>query len=459
MGRAVGADQAAAVEREQHRQVLDRDVVDQLVVAALQEGRVDRADRLQSLAGQTRGERDRVLLGDADVEVALGEALRELDQAGALAHRRRDRDDLRIGCSGFAQPLAEDLRVAWRAGGLLAREGAGHRVELGDAVVLDRIELGGVETLALDRDQVQQLRTPGVLQALEGGAEGVEIVAVHRAVVAEAERFEDRARLLEMRFVVVVGGRSQLVRRVDAELAQQARGMVAHRADVLGDRHVVIVVDHEQVELEVPGVVERLEGHAGGHAAVADHGDDAALLVLDAHRRGHAGGGGDRGRGVADAEGVVLALGAVAERREAAEAADRLQALAAPGEHLVRIGLVTDVPDQAVVRRVEAAVQRDRQLDGTEIGGEVTADAAQRLDQIAAHFNGQRRQLGCRQPAQLVRGVDASEQRVSGDVGHGKSMRPAPFWCDQTRIIAEAAPDVAPRKSRPQRARRRIASV
>jgi hypothetical protein len=35
--RAVGADQAGAVEREDDRQVLDRDIVDQLVVGALQE--------------------------------------------------------------------------------------------------------------------------------------------------------------------------------------------------------------------------------------------------------------------------------------------------------------------------------------------------------------------------------------------------------------------------------------
>jgi hypothetical protein len=38
---AVGAHQAGAVEREHHRQVLQRHVVDQLVVAALQEGGVD----------------------------------------------------------------------------------------------------------------------------------------------------------------------------------------------------------------------------------------------------------------------------------------------------------------------------------------------------------------------------------------------------------------------------------
>jgi hypothetical protein len=44
MGRAVGADQPGAVDREAHRQLLDRDVVHDLVVGALQEGRIDRAN-------------------------------------------------------------------------------------------------------------------------------------------------------------------------------------------------------------------------------------------------------------------------------------------------------------------------------------------------------------------------------------------------------------------------------
>ena len=53
MGRYAGADQAGAVDREADGQVLDRDVVYDLVVAALQECRVDRAERLEALARQS----------------------------------------------------------------------------------------------------------------------------------------------------------------------------------------------------------------------------------------------------------------------------------------------------------------------------------------------------------------------------------------------------------------------
>ena len=67
------------------------------------------------------------------------------------------------------------------------------------------------------------------------------------------------------------------------------------------------------------------------------------------------------------AEGVVLALVAAREAGDAAELAQRRHALAPAGQHLVRIGLVAHVPDEAVVRRVEDVVQRDRQLDRAEV--------------------------------------------------------------------------------------------
>ena len=73
MGRAVGADEAGAVDGEAHRQMLDRHVVHDLIVAALQEGRIERAEGLVALAGEAGGEGDGMLLGDGDVEGALGE--------------------------------------------------------------------------------------------------------------------------------------------------------------------------------------------------------------------------------------------------------------------------------------------------------------------------------------------------------------------------------------------------
>ena len=89
MGRAVGADKAGAIDREAHRQSLDRHVVHDLIIGALQESRVDRAERLVALGREAGGEGHGMLLGDADIEGALRESLAEHIEPGAGRHGRR----------------------------------------------------------------------------------------------------------------------------------------------------------------------------------------------------------------------------------------------------------------------------------------------------------------------------------------------------------------------------------
>ena len=69
---------------------------------------------------------------------------------------------------------------------------------------------------------------------------------------------------------------------------------------------------------------------------------------------------------------------ALGEAGKPAFLAQRADAVAAAGQDLVRIGLVADIPDQPVVRRVEDVVQRDRQLDDAEAGAEMAAGDARR---------------------------------------------------------------------------------
>ena len=118
MGRPVGADQPGAVDGEAHRQALDRHVVHHLVVAALQEGRVDRRERLHPGRRHPGAEGHRVLLGDADVEAALRKALGEQVEPGAVRHRRGHRHDPVVGLRLADQRLARTpwCRTArWRA--------------------------------------------------------------------------------------------------------------------------------------------------------------------------------------------------------------------------------------------------------------------------------------------------------------------------------------------------------
>ena len=59
MRRSVGSDNTRAVQREDHMEMLQRDVMDDLVERALQERRVDRNDRDASLRGKSRRQTSR----------------------------------------------------------------------------------------------------------------------------------------------------------------------------------------------------------------------------------------------------------------------------------------------------------------------------------------------------------------------------------------------------------------
>ena len=175
MRRAVGADQAGAVHGKAHRQPLDRDVVHHLVVAALQEGRIDRAERLVALGRKACGERHRMLLGDADVECALREHLLEQVDAGARWHRGGDADDLVVLLRLLDQALAEHLLVGRRVRLGLGLD-AGRDVELDHAVILVGRLLGRRVALALLRPAMNDDRTGlAVAHVLQNGQQLIEL--------------------------------------------------------------------------------------------------------------------------------------------------------------------------------------------------------------------------------------------------------------------------------------------
>ena len=111
------------------------------------------------------------------------------------------------------------------------------------------------------------------------------------------------------------------------------------------------------------------------------------------------------------AERIVFALGALGEAGEATALAQRADAVAPPGQNLVRIGLMADVPDDAVARRVEQIVQRDRQLDDAEAGAEVAARDRHRVDRFLTQLIGKLAKLTLIELAQVCRDFDLIEQR------------------------------------------------
>ena len=95
---------------------------------------------------------------------------------------------------------------------------------------------------------------------------------------------------------------------------------------------------------------------------------------------------GKTGAGVPGAESVVRALAGFAEAGQSALKPDVLK-LVAPSRHqLVRVKLIGGVPDNAVFRAVEDAVQRQCQFHYAEVGREVTATLSYNGDDSVAGF-------------------------------------------------------------------------
>ena len=114
---------------------------------------------------------------------------------------------------------------------------------------------------------------------------------------------------------------------------------------------------------------------------------------------------------MADAEGVVGAFRARRKGREATALLDRVEALAPSGQHLVRIGLVPDVPDQAIVRRVEDVMQRHGQFDGAEARGKVPAARRDAANQVFAQLGANLAEAVFGLGAQVGGQIHRSQQR------------------------------------------------
>ena len=398
--------------------------MDDLIVAALQEGRIDRAERPVAFGRQAGRERHRMLLGDADVEDAVGKLALHPIEPGPVGHGGGNGDDLLVPARFVDQRVGENPGVGGRVG-LWLGLGAGNDVERGDAMILVVGGLGRGIALALLGHHVHEHRTAlHVAHILQDRQQMVEIVAVDRPDVIEAELLEQGAAGPEAAAVflgaprLVVEELRQPARELLGGVAQRAIGLAGdeageigrHRAGRRRDRHVVVVEDDDQPRAESAGVVHRFVGHPRRHRAVADDRDNMIASVRQVARDRHAEAGGDRRRGMGRAERIVFAFRALGETGEAAALTQSSDPVAPSGQDLVRIGLMADVPDDAIGRRIEHVVERHSQLDHAETGAEMPARHRHRADCLGAQFVGDLSEVVLVKLAQIGRRVDLIQQ-------------------------------------------------
>ena len=80
----------------------------------------------------------------------------------------------------------------------------------------------------------------------------------------------------------------------------------------------------------------------------------------------HAQGSGDGVRSMTTSKGVVFALRGRRERFDASQLAIGVKAVATTSENFMSVGLVSDIPHDAIVGRCKHIVQRHGEFDGSE---------------------------------------------------------------------------------------------
>jgi hypothetical protein len=143
--------------------------------------------------------------------------------------------------------------------------------------------------------------------------------------------------------------------------------------------------------------------------AASPHSD---MLLAAGHvpRHRHAQRRAERRARVAGAVAVMFAFRPQHEAVEAPRLADRIEPVIAAGQQFVHIGLVGNVEDKAVARRVEDVVQGQRQLDHAQVRADVAAGLRDAHNQPLAYLLGKLRQLRNRQPLHIRRRLDPAQQ-------------------------------------------------
>ena len=211
--------------------------------------------------------------------------------------------------------------------------------------------------------------------------------------------------------------------------AHQPGERVAQRPNGRRDRHVIVVEDDHQPISGGGGIIHRLIGHAGTHRAVADDGNRLTRRIGQLVGNREPEGGRDGRRTVRCAERVVFALAALGKAAEAPALPERADAVTAAGDDLVRIGLVANVPDQAIARCLEDVVKRNGELDHAKTRTEVAPGHGYGGDRLLPELVGELRKLVTLQLPNVIGIVDRIEQWCVWPVGHGLALIRNPRPC------------------------------
>ncbi len=180
MSRTIRANDAAAVHRENHRQVLKRHIVLNLVIGTLGKGGIDRDPRASCRRRQDPRRKSRnAVSAIATSRNRFGKRFANSSRSEPSVMAGGDRVRSRILLRGITDPAAE--HVGERRSRTLLRLHAGLRIKVAHAVVRRRIRFRKLVPLPLLRHHVEHNRAPLCLQILKHADQVRNIVSIRSA--------------------------------------------------------------------------------------------------------------------------------------------------------------------------------------------------------------------------------------------------------------------------------------
>ena len=123
------------------------------------------------------------------------------------------------------------------------------------------------------------------------------------------------------------------------------------------DGHVIVIEDHQQVGIHRTSIVKCLECHAAAHCAITNDSHSTPIAPINFRRYRHSQSCADRCTSVRGTEGIVYTLSTIREAGNTTCHAQGFHRFAPSRKYLVRIGLVTHIPHQSVIRCIKNVVQ------------------------------------------------------------------------------------------------------
>ena len=349
---AVVTNKPGSVEAKYYRQILHGNIVQHRVIRSLQKGRINRNNRVQPRRCHTCGKSYCVLFGNAYIEKSVRVSIGKIIQACTVRHGCRNGNNFFIVFGKLHQRFAKNFGITHRR----IRVGnffAGFYFKRTGTVKFIRAFFRRFISLAFFGNNMNDNRAGSLFSGFKNFHKMFQIMPVNRAIVFKAQMFKNRTRHKQIFnaafnaadniyniFAVVFMFKPAFQILFYAGICfcrAQLVQIIAHSADVFGDRHLIVIKHNNQLFLQIAGVVQRFISHATCHGAVADNGNHFIIFALQVTRNRHAQSSRYRSAGMPCSKCIVLAFLNFRKAGNSVILTQRFKGFAPPGNYFVNV--------------------------------------------------------------------------------------------------------------------------